>query len=313
MNSLSENLRDSVLSTPSATFTDLSGASADPQYRTEIGNANQGFPWSFSSGANGWTNSLLEAELSSNPSSSYVIADGNTYFQERNDPFLWTQVRDDNTPSTLPLMLGTSPSNSMDQLESDPLGIFGPTSPDARSSLPRHDSGTSQSPTAPRFGPERAEFVFQENSVTRPDDIMPLHHASGPFQWGNDMSTSSWVQFDPAEIPSMDHRAEVMSNNIAEDIDATESPDVDNQPPFQFYQAPGTAAVATQPRQPSPSTASSSSWVITTPPSLSSQNSSSDRALTPEAYDSMFQSAVILGPCSKTWELPPRVSPSLKS
>ena len=309
VNDLSENLRASVLSTPSAMFTDLPGASVSPQCGTQIGNVQQRFQWLFAGATSGWTNRLPEDELAPNSSSSYMFA-GNTSLQEQNNPFLWSQIRDENTQSTLPYMLGTSPNNSMDQFEPDPLGIFGPTSPDARSSLPRHDSGTSQSSTVPMFGSESAETVFQENSVARPEDMGPLHQTSGPFQWGNDMSTSSWVLLNPVEIASVDQGTDATSNNITEDIDAIESPDNENQPHFQYNQAPDATTSPNQPRQPSPSTSSSSSWVIPTPPSLSSQNSSSDRSLTPEAYDNM---AVMLGPCSKTWELPPRVGLSRKS
>ena len=308
VNSLSESLRNSALSTPFATIAASSAASASPQYGIDTGNTRQGFQWSFANNTNGWTNSLPEAETAPNPSSSYMYANGNTSFQEPNDPSFWSQVPGASTQTTLPFMFGTSPSNSMDQTESDSFPIFGPISPDARSSLPRQDSGASQSSTVPLFGSERTEFMFRENSSTGSDEIMPANNANGSFHWGNDMSTSSWVLPRPPEISTMDYTAEEMSNNIVEELDATKSPDVYNQPPFQFHQAPDITAQTTQPRQASPSTASSNSWVITTPPSGGSQKSSSERALTPEAYDSMLQSAAMLGPCSKTWELPPRVS-----
>jgi len=135
---------------------------------------------------------------------------------------------------------------------------------------------------------------FEDNSfITHPD---------AAFEKGMKYVRNSQGRINSMDISSIEPRASDMSTENHGDLGLDEE---ERPATPQLLNVPNTPVEQSQ----RDSSTLSMSWTTLTPSTLDDQPSrSTTHSITPETAASKFVAAVNFGPCSKIWELPPRVS-----
>jgi hypothetical protein len=209
-----------------------------------------------------------------------------------------------NSISNSPFVFDTNPPNLDIQLELAPPTTFDFISPRNECNIVQKGVSNLFSSGATGLESGREEIVSRRSYKGGFEGNSFITHPDTAFEKGTDYLRNPQLRINSTDIYSIEPRND--DSDMSTENHGNLGLDEEQHPTApELHNAPTTPLAQSQ----SDSSTLSMSWTTLTPSTLSRQPSrSTTYSITPETAVSKFAVAVNFGPCSKTWELPPRVS-----